>query len=774
VSLEGEPTPLLLGMGWFPDQAGGLNRYFCNLLKALTTRGVAARAVVVGPVADPSFAQIQAACAGDGLGWRLWRFTRAAGQAAAGANMVDAHFALYGFVPTVIGQLRRLPLVVHFQGPWAEESASAGSGRPWSLAAKRWMERAMYRRAREIVVLSGAFRRILMEGYQVSPWRIHVIAPGVDLDHFRPGPKGASRAGLGIPDHAWVCLSVRRLVPRMGLDVLLEAWSALIAGREDLILLIAGDGPIRKELEVRTHDLGIESNVRFLGTVSEQQLLSCYHAADVCVVPSVALEGFGLVVLEALACGTPVVATDAGGLPEAVSELNGAAVVPAGDAPALAHRLRGALDGTAPLPSRELCRSHAERFSWEAVADRNVEVYRLAIQPSRPSKLRVVYLDHCAEMSGGELALARLLPALEGVESHVMLAEDGPLVSRLVRSGISVEVLPMAEATRGLRRDRVRLARLPLRAALDSTMYVGRLAHRLRRVRPDLVHTNSLKSALCGGLAGRLAGVPVVWHIRDRIAEDYLPRSACRLIRALARRVPAAVIVDSRATLQTLPDLGKRSRVIPSPIAITHQGRPPIDRPGSRGLRVGMVGRIASWKGQHVFLEAFARAFANGGVQQVPARAVIIGSPLFAEEAYEREIKDLAARLGLEGRLECPGFVDDVGAALAGLDILVHASVIPEPFGQVVVEGMAAGLPVVASSAGGPAEVIEDGVTGILYPPGDIDALADALKRLAGAAALRRRLGEAATEKAREFTPGALAPKVVAFYRDVLAREEAS
>jgi glycosyltransferase involved in cell wall biosynthesis len=132
-------------------------------------------------------------------------------------------------------------------------------------------------------------------------------------------------------------------------------------------------------------------------------------------------------------------------------------------------------------------------------------------------------------------------------------------------------------------------------------------------------------------------------------------------------------------------------------------------------------------------------------------------------------LKELAATLGLRERVEFPGFVEDVAAQLETFDILVHASLIPEPFGQVVIEGMAAGLPVIAPRAGGPAEVIEDRVTGVLYSMGDAGALADALRDLAGRPALRERLGKAARMKAAEFAPEIVAAQVAEVYRSVLA-----
>ena len=759
-------------MGWFPDEPGGLNRYVRELDRALERSGLAPRTIVLGPASDPPASVVVPGRRDDALAKRLRRYSRAATQAAASADadLVDAHFVLYALLP-VLGPLRRMPLVVHFHGPWAEESAAAEQ-QMWKVAVKRLMERAVYKRASEVVVLSSAFKRVLVERYAVLPWRVHVLPPGIDLHRFRPDGRAEARTRLGLDEDAWVALAVRRLVPRMGIDVLLEAWARLARPGENVVLVVAGEGPARGRLTADADRLGIADSIRFLGRVSEDELVSCYRAADVCIVPSVALEGFGLVVLEALASGTPVVVSEVGGLPEAVASLDRRLVVPARDADALAERLRAALDESVPLPERATCRTFAERFSWDDVARRHREVYARALRPSTARKLRVVYLDHCAKLSGGELALLRLLPRLHDVEPHVVLAEDGPLASRLLQAEISVEVLEMPEAARNLPRGRVRPAGLPLASLLATATYSARLARRLRRLQPDLVHTNSLKSALYGGVAARVAGIPAIWHVRDRIAEDYVPTAAVRLVRAMARWLPDALIANSQATLATLGDLRPRGIVVPSPVVV-HDPLRQTRRAEFKDrdeLRVGIVGRIAPWKGQHVFLEAFSGAFPHGR-----ELAVVVGAPLFreSEEAYARHLHDLASDLGLDDRVEFRGFREDVESELARLDILVHASVIPEPFGQVVIEGMGFGLPVVAASAGGPTEVIEEGVNGLLYQPGDVEALARLLRTLASDRELRRRLGRAAREKAKEFAPEVIARQVMDLYLEVLAGSRA-
>jgi glycosyltransferase involved in cell wall biosynthesis len=180
-----------------------------------------------------------------------------------------------------------------------------------------------------------------------------------------------------------------------------------------------------------------------------------------------------------------------------------------------------------------------------------------------------------------------------------------------------------------------------------------------------------------------------------------------------------------------------------------------------------MLGRIAPWKGQDLFLRAFAAAFGAG-----EERAVIVGSALFGEEQHGRELERLAATLGIAERVEFRGFREDVWPELASLDVLVHASLVPEPFGTVVLEGMAAGLAVIAPAEGGPADVVSDGETGVLIPPRDEAALSAAMRALAGDPATRARLGAAARASLGAYRPETIAARLEQVYASVLSRAE--
>ena len=751
------PTrPLMLGKGWFPQELGGLDRYYRDLLESLPE----ASGVVIGADADVP-PRIRAVSAHERpLPARLFAFWRATQQAAAGADVVDAHFALYALLPLWIGRLRRIPVVLHFQGPWAAENVAAGDSSALRHRARTLLERLAYRRASEAVVLTSAFRQVLVERYGVAPWRVNVQPPGVDLERFTPGDPADARARLGIDAGGYVAVAVRRLEARMGLEVLIDAWARALpdlpAGSR---LLIAGDGSRRAALDEAIVTRGLDGSVKLLGRVDDATLVALYRAADVAVVPTLEHEGFGLVVIEAAACGTSSIVTAVGGLPEAVAGLDTSLIVEAGNSEALQDRL---LRSRSERPSRSEARAYAERFGWAAVADRHRRIARRAAGIDPPDdRLRVVYLDHVARLSGGEIALLRLLPHLDRIRSHVILAEDGPLVGQLHLAGISTEVLPLRESARHVRKDDVHRRATSPAVAAATAAYVARLAARLRTLRPDLVHTNSLKAGVYGSLAARLAGIPVVWHVRDRIAEDYLPLPAVRLVRRMSRHLATAVVANSRTTMATLR-APAGALVIYSVLPEVLSDVPKRERFTGGPLTFGVVGRLAPWKGQDFFLRAFANAFPDG-----QERAVLVGGALFGEQPFASGLPGLASELGIADRVTFRGHRPDVWDELSQIDVLVHSSVTPEPFGQVILEGMAAAVPVVAANAGGPAEILVDGVTGLLYQPGDVDSLARTMRRMKDVA-LRDRITSAARAALGPYAPAVVATQLQELYATVV------
>jgi glycosyltransferase involved in cell wall biosynthesis len=383
---------------------------------------------------------------------------------------------------------------------------------------------------------------------------------------------------------------------------------------------------------------------------------------------------------------------------------------------------------------------------------------------------RIAYLDHIPELSGGEIALRHLLQCIDRhrVDPVVALAAEGPFAQRLREDGVAVEILPLSARVR--HHGKMSSARDLASAGLGRELvaYTVRIAGWLRRNRVQLVHTNSLKADLYGGMAGRLTGKPVVWHLRDRVDRRYLSPALIRALRLGLRTLPTHVICNSESTRRSIEGIGRAPRtVVPSGVPLpqieTLVPRRVVD---GDGPVVGMLARISLWKGQREFVEAAALLRAA----HPSARFVVAGAPLFeADRPYEAEVRRLAHERGLDGSLTFTGFVDDVYPVLAGMDVLVHASTIAEPLGKTVLEAMAAARPVVATDLGGVREVVVPGQTGYLVAPGDAAALAGAVDRLLRDPEARRRMGEAGRERVEEhFEVGATTRQVERVYASLI------
>jgi glycosyltransferase involved in cell wall biosynthesis len=391
-------------------------------------------------------------------------------------------------------------------------------------------------------------------------------------------------------------------------------------------------------------------------------------------------------------------------------------------------------------------------------------------------RARILFIDHTAKMSGGEIALLNLVAGMDRsrFEVRVLVFSDGWMVEALKAAGVDVEVMPLSAKVLETRKDSLGVGTLTkIATAFRAGYFVLRTARYIRKYRPALVHTNSLKSDIIGGMAGRLAGVKVIWHIRDRISSDYLPSPVVLVFRRLCRVIPTCVVANSLSTLQTVKlPLKRRGELIYSGASLSggrvvYDGTPEAI---SEALlpafpTIGLVGRITRWKGQHIFIRAAAevlKIFPN-------ARFKIIGAPLFAEKAYEEELRALVKTLGVEHAVEFTGFRTDISQIVSELQILAHASITGEPFGQVVIEGMIAKKPVVATRGGGIPEIVVDGVTGILVPMGDREAMAAGISRLLGDPALAARMGRAGHARVLErFTIQHTINRVEQLYSDLL------
>lgn len=360
---------------------------------------------------------------------------------------------------------------------------------------------------------------------------------------------------------------------------------------------------------------------------------------------------------------------------------------------------------------------------------------------------RVLALDHVGVLGGAELSMLDVVTGLGG-NVAVRLFEDGPFREMLVRRRVAVRLLPMG-ALGTVKKE----SRIPSpHAALAAWRIAGEVARESAEF--QVLYANSQKAFIVAALAGRRAGRPVVWHLRDLLGPPHFSVLNTRAAVMLANWGATRVIANSHATAAAFARAGGD----PERVRVVHNGVDPapfdaVAATEAQALRTALspdaacvlavFGRLHEWKGQHVAIDAVA---------QLPedCHLWVIGAALFGERAYEAALRARAAERGVASRVHFLGFRSDIAPLMRAADVIVHASTLPEPFGRVVVEGMLACRPVVASDAGGVREIVTDGVTGVLVRPGDVGSLARALAALRADAPRAAALAAAGAARARE------------------------
>jgi len=381
--------------------------------------------------------------------------------------------------------------------------------------------------------------------------------------------------------------------------------------------------------------------------------------------------------------------------------------------------------------------------------------------------VKILYLSPTGALGGAERVLLSVLKGVRReLSSHPLLLSlsDGPLVQQAAELGVDVNVLRMPAELQAIgdspfahRANRMtsalQLARQMLGCGSAGLEFLRRLKQWMRRARPDLIHSNGIKTHCLAWLAGP-KNVPILWHAHDFFGARPLAR---RLLRLAARRVAAAVAVSSAvaddlktvgvsAPVNVIANGTDLSRFFPAP-----QDGALLDRLAGlqpappNCMRIGLVATYARWKGQTVFLESAACLKKMNA--QLPCRFYIVGGPIYDTVGSQfalSELQALARQLEIGDRVGFIGFQKDVAPIYRALDIVVHASTAPEPFGLTIIEAMACGKAVVATFAGGVVDIIHPGHDAFAVPPADPEALALALQKLLREPEIRNDLGTAA------------------------------
>jgi glycosyltransferase involved in cell wall biosynthesis len=394
-----------------------------------------------------------------------------------------------------------------------------------------------------------------------------------------------------------------------------------------------------------------------------------------------------------------------------------------------------------------------------------------------PTREHLVCVTTSAELGGAENSLLTLLRALRRMvpdwEITIVMPERGPLVERCRETGVHSHVLPYPAGLAALgepgRSSAASGAWRLARAALDVRPYLQQLRSVLAESGATIVHSNGIKAHVTTAFAAPRRA-RLVWHLHDYVGPR---RVTARLLRRLSVR-PDALVANSESVRQdAVAALGRSHGVhcIHNAVDLctfNPSGRA-LDLDAACGLppdpglvRIGLVATFGRWKGHELFLDALSE------IADLPIRGFIVGGPVYLTSDSQRtldELRTYAAERGLGSRVGFTGQIADVPAAMRALDVVVHASTSPEPFGMTIAEGMTAGRAVVAVKNGGARELFDDGVDALGYAMGDAADLARQIRRLVTDSSLRIALGRSARRAAeRRFAPDRMAAEFLRVY----------
>ncbi len=655
-----------------------------------------------------------------------------------GAQIVHGHWAI-PTGPALVAAARRLkvPSVITLHGGDVYVNAAEGYDFPTRWYVRPVLERTLRAASALTAISEDCKEHALNAGAYESS--ISVVMNGADLRRFSPAPAGEGGVAKFGPRMIFAC---RQLFPRKGIRFLIEAVAKLRPKYPDINLIIAGDGFERPVLEKLAQDLGVGDRTQFLGWTANKDLPQYYRGSAVSVIPSLE-EGFGIPAAEAMGCEIPVVATDAGGLPEVVADGVTGYVVPKGDAAALAQAMDTLLaDSDLRTQMGKAGRIRAlERFDW----DRTVEQFNGVYERVLGKKLRVT-----APLAGTPAASLKILttsyeyPPLGGGGAKVVYG----LATRLAARGHDVDLFTMA--FRGLpgRQDvgGVHVRRVPgIRFRMSTCSFPEMIPYAmltpfyvLKRCRTKKYAVNHTHFIFPGGVVSyflkRLVHVPYVITAHGSDVPNYNP-DRFKLLHRVLRPIWRAVVADADLILcpsKSIEDLIKvsspnaRTRIIPNAID-TSKFQPREKNP--RNLLI--VTRMFERKGVQFALRALAEMSGQFNIN-------IVG-----DGPYLDTLKNLARELNVDARFW--GHVDNDSKELKDLyetaAIFVFTSE-AENFPIVLLEAMIAGAAIITSSGTGCAEVVGD--SGLLVPVKDAAAIKSALTTLSQDPQLMARLGTSA------------------------------
>jgi glycosyltransferase involved in cell wall biosynthesis len=608
-------------------------------------------------------------------------------------------------------------------------------------------------RASRIICSSNFVRLEFLHRYKHKSM---TITPGVDNEIFKPDEKRKSRN----PNVLFIG-GLSRAEQHKGLDVLIEAIQKIRKALPDVHLTIVGDGDMKNQYEAHVARLGLQESVTFMGKLTGDPLVKAYQQAWVLVQPSFN-ESFSMVILEAMACKKPVIATEVGGIPEAIINNEDGILIPPGNASLLTEAMERLLknsDAAASIGERGF-KKIIEKFTWTKKTNETNEVFQQILH--KETSVLIICKEYPPHVLGGL-----------GVHYHELIHELKKYCTVNLICAREDDQAPKEEHLEGLTIYRIRIPKIfPLNhIAFNVLAFFKSLG-----IKKDVVH-------LCspfGVLNILIKTTPTVAKIHTVYAAQKGKYLYDKIYFPLASLIDRLIISRSDQVMTTSnfmkDDICQKYGTDPSKISVIYNGinqehfKQAYDRTALRKrLNVPLnakvvlyVGRFVERKGALKLIQAMPQVIK----QEPDSLFILIGGGFTEGSAYEQSIHSLIETLKLQDNIRILPWIphDEVINYYKVADIFIHPAIY-EPFGNNIVEAMAAGLPVISIKSGGPEEII--GTNGILLKDNSPALIEKSLTELLGNQEERRRFSILAKKRAEDFSWDTVARETLKVYREI-------
>lgn len=596
---------------------------------------------------------------------------------------------------------------------------------------------AEYATAAARIITVSEFNRKFMLDMIGDKYRekIDIIRCGIDLNRFSPQERPAA-------DKVTV-LTAGRFVEKKGILYSIRAMAKM---PENCALRIIGDGPLRKEIEQLIAELHIQHRVTLLGALSQSEVIREMQQSDIFILPSITAtnkdrEGLPVAILEAQAMKLPVVSTFHTGIPEGVVNGQTGLLVKEKDIEALTDSLLLlSKDRDLRIRMGDEGRRHIYRsfnMSNEIIKLEKILAECAQLKPAlnlaeisdtalcnltnRDNRLKILFISHDPRLYGAQRSLLDLILGLNKdlFKPIVLSSREGLLTEILGKNDIEALIFPF-EWWIGANFKRF------IYRVIKLIQHLKVIKDKIKLIKPDLIYTNTAVIPI-GGILSIILEIPHIWHVREFVQQDIgvnydFGNFLSMKFMSLSSR---KIICNSEAIKQNL------SRYIPKKklivvyngiLDLANQPQLPKTFPSDKIYNLCIVGSVGSHKGQSDAIHAM-RLLKEKGIKVI---LQIYGNGPLAEI---QKLKELVARLNLSEDVIFHGFKNDINSVFLNSDITVVCSR-HEAFGRVAVESMALGTPVIGTNTGGFPEIVEDGETGLLYSPGDVQDLAEKIQML--------------------------------------------